>query len=167
MTVCQPLHFQMGITCVMYQAFYSLTCRFPPETIHWSSKLSPSIFICQPDSITQVGSTFVFLVVTVSPGGPCATCSVSKEVGREGFCFAFRFPVSVWWHTSLQPQLSLHREQARDFTAKKKKKKIDEWLSAEKSQGCVFKVNFLNYEKLLFFMLVYLCCNVRTFKLSF
>lgn len=31
-------------------------------------KISPSIFICQPESTTQAGSTFVFLVVTVSPG---------------------------------------------------------------------------------------------------
>lgn len=57
-----------GKPCVMYQAFCSLTCRFPPETSHWSWKLSPSIFICQPDFTTQVGSTFVFLVVTESPG---------------------------------------------------------------------------------------------------
>lgn len=155
MTVCQPLHFQMGITCVMYQAFYSLTCRFPPETIHWSSKLSPSIFICQPDSITQVGSTFVFLVVTVSPGGPCATCSVSKEVGREGFCFAFRFPVSVWWHTSLQPQLSLHREQAGDFTAKKKK---DWWVAlSRKVPGVCFQSQLFKLWKTVIF---YACVSL-------
>lgn len=117
--------------------FYSLTCRFPPETIHWSWKLSPSIFICQPESTTQVGSTFVFLVVRMSPGSrvppvlfPCGKWL--RGSGNGGPFFASGFSVGAWWHISLQLWLALHTEQAWNFTAKM----IDEWLSVEYTQEC-------------------------------
>lgn len=139
-TVGGNRHFtsEWELPCVMYPAFYSLTCRFPPETIHWSWKLSPSTFICQPDSTTQVGSTFVFLVVTMSPGSLVPPVQFSgaendcREAGTEGLTLPPDFSARVRRHISLQLWLSLHREQAGDFTAKM----IDEWLSAEKSQGC-------------------------------
>lgn len=133
-TVCGNSHytFKWELPCVMYQPFYSCTCRFPPETIHWSWKLSPSIFICQPVSTTQVGSTFVFLDVTMSPGShvPPVLFLGRKWLQGSGKGGSF-LSVRVWWHISLQLQLSLHCEEARNFTAKM----IDEWLTAENSKG--------------------------------
>lgn len=181
-TVGDNRHFtsKWELPCVAYPTFYSLTCRFPPETIHWSWKLSPSTFICQPDSTTQVGSTFVFLVVTMSPGSLVPPVQFSgaendcREAGTEGLTLPPDFSARVWRHISLQLWLSLHREQAGDFTAKM----IDEWLSVEKSQGCfqensTFKIKgsySIFFSWVLFlcfffcFMLMFLCHNIRSFS---
>lgn len=129
-----------------------LSCGFPPWNHSLIMEASPSIFICQPDSTTQVGSTFVFLVVTMSPGSHVPPVLFPgwkwlQGSGNGGSYFASRFSVRVWWHISLQLQLSLHRDQAGNFTAKL----IDEWLSGENPLGCFLeKVNFLKLRTLYF-----------------
>lgn len=138
----QPLHFQMGILCVTYGAFfYSLTCRFPPETTHWSWKLSPSIFICKPASTAEVSSTFVFLVVTASPGSRVPPVLFPGGERLRGSGWWWR-----WWGGTqglfLPPVLqaefggvlacSLSSQCAANNTAASQRK----WLmSAESSQG--------------------------------
>lgn len=106
-------------------------------------------------------STFVFLVVTVSPGGPCATCSVSgrKMIPRKwaGGVFAlpsdFQWARGGTWACSLNSHCTVNKSETLQQEEKKKThKKKDWWVALSRNvPGCVFKVNFLNYEKLLFF----------------
>lgn len=148
----------------MYQAFYSLTRRFPPETIHWSSKLSPSIFICQPDSTTQHLFSWLspclqggHVPPVLFPGGKWFQGS-----GQGGFLLCL--PISserVVAHEPAASTLTAPWTSRRLYSKKKKKqdkKKKDWWVALSRNvPGCVFKVNFLSYEKLLFF---YACISL-------
>lgn len=142
----------------MYQAFYSLTRRFPPETIHWSSKLSPSIFICQPDSTTQ--HLFSWLSPCLQGGHvPPVLFPGGKwfQGSGQGGVFAlpsdFQWARGGTWACSLNSHCTVNKSETLQQEEKKKThKKKDWWVALSRNvPGCVFKVNFLNYEKLLFF----------------
>lgn len=112
----------------------------PPATIHWSGKISPNIFICQQKSTTQAGSTFVFLVVTVSLGSraPPVLFSGGKSFwGRVNRPFLLISSECVVWHVST-PSLNSHCKQASRHTHTNKK---GWWMAL--SREWVFKVNIL------------------------
>lgn len=122
----QPLHPQMGITLFHVPGFLLSYMQISPWNHLLIMEIKPQHIICQPDSTTQVGSTFVFLVVTVSPGSlvpPVLFPGGKWVLGRGNGGFLHRLLISsrvVWRHISLQPRLSLHCEQAADVTAKNK-----------------------------------------------
>lgn len=102
-TVCGNSHytFKWELPCFMYQAIFSLICRFPPETIHWSWKLNPSIFLLPTRLYHSSQLNICFPGCHYVSGELCATCSVSGRkmiAGKwERRVFFFFLPPDFQW----------------------------------------------------------------------
>lgn len=130
-TVCGNSHYNFKWGALCYVAGLLLSyMQISPRNHSLIMEIKPKHIYSPARHYHSSRLNICFLGCHHISGEPCATCSISGQKWLQGsgnggyFFFASRFSVRVWWHISLQLQLSLHRVQARKLYSK------NDWLVA-------------------------------------